>query len=170
MMIFTPSIILCPFTAYNLRDLRRVFSDSAIAPMFDNPTLKGEKPARTFLKQELESKKYLYFLSVCDPDSKQAVGFLSLSQSPAFQLRFGILSPLYRQGVTTLATDTFLKALPKKHVPYVTALCPDDNPAAMGVLRNVGLTQQYTLPNHLIAFQRNFASDQPIYTGYRISS
>lgn len=171
MMIYNQRFMLCPFTKYNLQDLRRVFLQQDIAPLVGSPTLKGEKPPITFLKQQANNpQKYLYFLSICNSKTRWVEGFISVGAGPGYPVQFGLLPSRRGQGLATSVLTTLLRGMPPGHPPYVTALCPKGNPAARQVLTRAGFTFTYTVSpsgqNPVQVFQYNRVPGQPVYTGY----
>lgn len=113
---------------------------------------------------------------ICLKNSDIPIGYVHLSDNESHDLGYGLRKDFWNQGIMTEAAAAVVGELKKGPLPFITATHDRNNPGSGGVMRNIGMTYQYSYEelwqpkNILVTFrmyQLNFDGKQDrVYRSY----
>ena len=85
-----------------------------------------------------------YNYAVCLKTDNIPIGYVNLNMSGSYDLGYGLAKRFWHQGIMTEACRAVVSQLKKDGIPYITATHDVKNPRSGGVMRQLGMTYQYS--------------------------
>lgn len=147
--ITTKRLILRKFTASEIdqKALYQIYSDVEVNTFLPWFPVKSTKEAfrlyeEQYAAQYAQPRAYAY--AICLKQDDYPIGYIKVSIEEPYDFGYGLRKEFWHRGITTEAGKAVIAQVQKDGLPYITATHDRNNPRSGGVMRNVGMTYQYS--------------------------
>ena len=179
----TRRLTLRKFTEHDIDALYEIYSDREVNRFLPWFPLTSIEEARTLYLERYAAeyrKPSGYAYAICLKSDNIPIGYLHLSADEPHDLGYGLSKAFWHQGIVSEAALALITQAKQDGLPYITATHDRENPRSGGVMKNLGMTYQYSYeelwqPKQISVvfrlYQLNLdGSDRPAYSGYRDAS
>lgn len=145
--IETDRLILRKFTLNDIEAIYKIFGNVEINRFLPFRVLKNLHDAQKFFEQKyipLYAKDKAYGYAICLQEDNYPIGFINIEANEPYELGYGLRKEFWHQGIVTEAAQVIIKQAQKDKLPYITATHDRNNPRSGGVMKNIGMTYQYS--------------------------
>lgn len=145
--LITDRLFLRKFTEHDIEPLFYILSDSQANRFLPWFTVKSLAETRRFYLDRYYSvylRPYGYAYAICLQSDNIPIGYINVAMNDSFDLGYGLRTEFWHNGIVTEAAMAVLAQLKQDGIPYITATHDRNNPRSGGVMRNIGMSYQYT--------------------------
>lgn len=145
-MILTERLLLREFTESDLKALYMILSDKETNTFLPWFPIESLKEAEIFLHEKIfmQYKNKGYFYAVCFKENNIPIGYIQIASDDSHDLGYGLIKDFWHLGITIEACKAVIEQLKKDGVPYITATHDVNNIRSGKVMKNLGMTYQYS--------------------------
>lgn len=175
----TERLILRKFTEADIEALYVLLKDEEVNTFLPWFAIKTLDEAKSFYIEKFATnyeKRHAYSYAICLKHDNIPIGYVNVSMDESYDLGYGLCKEFWHKGIVTEACKAVVEQLKKDGIPYITATHDVNNPRSGGVMKQIGMTYQYSYEelvqpkNVLVTFrmyQLNFnKNDKRIYRKY----
>ena len=145
--IETKRLILRRFTAEDLKPLFIIYSDEKANTYLPWFPLKNPEEAEVLLKEKylepyLQPQGYRY--AICLKHDNGPIGYVHLGMEEGYDFGYGLRTEFWHRGIVTEAARAVIGQLKRGNIPYITATHDVKNIRSGNVMRQLGMSYQYT--------------------------
>lgn len=143
----TERLILRKFTKCDMDALFAIFSDTDVNTYLPWYPLTSLQEAKDFFEIRYEEKYKLpaaYQYAICLKTDGVPIGYINVSTDDNHDLGYGLRKDFWHRGIVTEAGNAVLVQLKKDGFPYITATHDVENPRSGEVMKQLGMTYQYS--------------------------
>lgn len=143
----TERLILRKFTKCDMDALFAIFSDTDVNTYLPWYPLISLQEAKDFFEIRYEEKYKLpaaYQYAICLKTDDVPIGYINVSMDDNHDLGYGLRKDFWHRGIVTEAGNAVLAQLKKDGFPYITATHDVENPRSGEVMKQLGMTYQYS--------------------------
>lgn len=145
--IETKRLILRKFTENDLEALYEIYSDAEVNRFLPWFPLKSMEEARRFFEERYAAvyeQPQGYAYAICLKADNVPIGYIKVDMAGHHDFGYGLRKEFWHQGIVTEAGKAVIGQVKKDGLPYITATHDRENPRSGGVMKNVGMTYQYS--------------------------
>lgn len=146
-MIKTARLILREFTEDDLSALGEILADEDVNHYLPWFPLKTPEEVQHFYQNRILTRYEMregYYFAVCLQTDNKPVGYISVSGSEEHDFGYGLVKPLWGQGIITEACQEVIEFLREQDYKFITATHDVKNIASGKVMEKLGMTYQYS--------------------------
>lgn len=143
----TKRLILRKFTEHDLEALYKIYSDKEVNRFLPWLPLETLEDARLFFEQQFANKyaqTCAYNYAICLKEDNDPVGYVNVSTNDSYDFGYGLRKEFWHKGIVTEAGMAVIEQLRRDGIPYITATHDINNPRSGGVMKQLGMTYQYS--------------------------
>lgn len=143
----TKRLILRKFTEHDLEALYKIYSDKEVNRFLPWLPLETLEDARLFYEQQFANKyaqTCAYNYAICLKEDNDPVGYVNVSTNDSYDFGYGLRKEFWHKGIVTEAGMAVIEQLRRDGIPYITATHDINNPRSGGVMKQLGMTYQYS--------------------------
>lgn len=177
--LYTERLLLRKFTENDMNSVFSIFRDEELNTYLPWFPLTSMEEAKIFFHEKYAKSYELdrgYRYAICLRSNNVPIGYVHVSIDPHHDLGYGLLKEFWHNGIVTEASKAVLEQVEKDGFEYVTATHDVKNPRSGGVMKQLGMSYQYSYEeqwqpkNILVTFrmyQLNFdGQDERVYKEY----
>ena len=139
----TERLILRRFLEQDMEALFLILRDEEVnrfLPWF--PAESIEEARRFYEERFAQPQGYAY--AICLQEDNAPIGYIKVEMEAPYDLGYGLRREYWHRGIVTEAAKAVIAQVKQDGLPYITATHDRNNPRSGGVMRNVGMTYQYS--------------------------
>lgn len=143
----TNRLILRKFTENDLEALYAIFRDEEVNRFLPWFPLRTVEEARSFYKKYFADKyaqACSYHYAICLKEDNCPIGYVHVCTDNSHDLGYGLRKEFRHRGIVTEASRAVVEQVKKDGLPYITATHDVNNPRSGGVMKQLGMTYQYS--------------------------
>lgn len=149
--LLTNRLLLRQFTTDDMEALFTLLKDEEVntyLPWFPLKSLEETKEyyIKNYEKEYLRPHGYRY--AICLRTDNIPIGYVHVSMDDSYDLGYGLRKEFWHKGIVTEACITVLEQLKKDKIPYVTATHDVKNERSGKVMKQLGMSYQYSYEEH----------------------
>ena len=143
----TERILLRKFTEDDITALYLLLKDEEVNVFLTWFPLRTLQEARRFYEERFAAnyqKPQGYNYALCLKTAPAPIGYINVNMNDSYDLGYGLRKEFWHKGLMTEACRAVVAQLKKDGLPYITATHDVKNPRSGGVMRQIGMTYQYS--------------------------
>ena len=143
----TERLILRKFNINDLKALFAIYKAEDVNTYLPWFPLKSLEEAKTFYEEKYagsyrQPRGYRY--AICLKSDLVPVGYVHVTMDDSHDLGYGLSKEFWHKGIVTEAGKAVIEQLEKDGIPYITATHDVKNPRSGGVMKQLGMSYQYS--------------------------
>lgn len=140
--IETERLLLRPFTETDMEALYLLLKDEEVNSFLPWFPLKSVEEAAAFYRERIVP--CLYYYAICLKEKGVPIGYVKADGADSYDFGYALRREFWHKGIVTEAGRAVVQQLKRDGVPYITATHDVQNPRSGGVMRQLGMTYQYS--------------------------
>lgn len=169
----TERLILRKFTEHDLEALHLLLTDKEVNTFLPWFPVKSIEETQAFFETRYAAnykKPQAYAYAICLKEDSDPIGYITVAMDESHDFGYGLRKEFWHRGIVTEAAKAVIAQVKKDGLPYITATHDINNPRSGGVMRQAGMSYQYSYEeqwqpkNFLVTFrmyQLNFDEKNP---------